>query len=64
MKRKFGDFVRSKMEVAQTNEVLLKVLAHNIVCLVHTIHELSIAPMLDAPLPINSLTNPQNRVQQ
>lgn len=63
MKRKFGDFVRSKTEVAQTNEVLLKVLAHNIVCLVHSIHELGIAPMLDAPLPINSLTCPENRVQ-
>ncbi len=42
MKRKFGDFIRSKTEVAQINEVLLKVLAHNIVCLVHSIHELGI----------------------
>lgn len=63
MKRKFGDFVRSKTETAQINELLLKVLAHNIVCLVHSIHELGIAPMLDAPLPINSLTCPENRVQ-
>jgi transposase len=46
MKRKFGDFVRSKTEVAQTNEVLLKVLAHNIVCLVHSISELGIEPSL------------------
>jgi transposase len=29
MKRKFGDFIRSRTEVAQINEVLLKVLAHN-----------------------------------
>jgi transposase len=46
MKRKFGDFIRSKTEVAQTNEALLKVLAHNIVCVVHSIHELGLAPML------------------
>ncbi len=46
MKRKFGDTIRSRTDVAQINEVLLKVLAHNIVCLVHSIHELGIAPML------------------
>lgn len=30
VKSKFGDAVRSKTEVAQINEVLLKVLCHNI----------------------------------
>ena len=30
IKSKFGDSVRSKREVAQVNEVLLKVLCHNI----------------------------------
>jgi transposase len=30
IKSKFGDAVRSKTEVAQVNEVLLKVLCHNI----------------------------------
>jgi transposase len=50
MKRKFGDFIRSKTEVAQKNEALLKVLAHNIVCVVHSIHELGIeASALVAP---------------
>lgn len=39
MKRKFSDNVRSKTETAQTNEVLLKVLCHNIVCLIHEMHE-------------------------
>ena len=39
MKRKFSDNVRSKTEVAQTNEVLLKVLCHNLVCLIHEMHE-------------------------
>ena len=39
MKRKFGDNVRSKTAVAQKNEALLKVLCHNIVCLIHEMHE-------------------------
>ena len=39
IKRKFSASVRSKTEVAQTNEVLLKVLRHNIVCLIHKMHE-------------------------
>ena len=39
MKRKFGDSIRSKSPVAQRNEALLKVLCHNIVCLIHEIHE-------------------------
>jgi hypothetical protein len=33
IKRKFGDFVRSKTDVAMVNEVLCKVLAHNLVVL-------------------------------
>jgi transposase len=45
IKRKFGETIRSRTEIAQINEVLLKVLAHNIVCLVHSIHELGIDPM-------------------
>lgn len=44
MKRKFGDALRSKTEVAQFNEALCKVLAHNICCLIQSIHELGIAP--------------------
>jgi hypothetical protein len=36
--------VRSKTRVAQINEVLLKVLAHNIRCLIHAMAELNIAP--------------------
>lgn len=42
IKRKFGDFVRCKSERSQTNEVLCKILAHNIVCLVHEIFILKI----------------------
>jgi hypothetical protein len=39
MKRKFGAVLRSKTPVAQRNEALLKVLCHNIVCVIHEIHE-------------------------
>ena len=42
MKRKFGDFVRSKTDIAMTNEVLCKVLCHNIVVVIHEMHELGI----------------------
>lgn len=44
MKRKFGDSVRSKTETACKNEVLAKVLCHNLVVVVHEMHELGIAP--------------------
>ena len=44
MKRKFGDFVRSKTDVAMTNETLCKVLAHNLVVLIHEMYELGIEP--------------------
>ena len=42
IKGKFGDAIRGKTETAQLNEVLLKVLCHNI-CVVHqSMHELKI----------------------
>ena len=39
IKGKFGDSVRSKTKAAQANEVLLKVLCHNICCLIMAICE-------------------------
>jgi hypothetical protein len=42
MKRVFGDTLRSKGMDAQTNELLLKVIAYNIVCVVHSIFELGV----------------------
>lgn len=45
MKRKFGDSVRSKTDVAMTNEVLCKVLCHNLVVLIHEMYELGIDPV-------------------
>ncbi|HVE70828.1 MAG TPA: transposase [Thermoanaerobaculia bacterium] len=42
MKRVFTDTLRSKGEVAQANELLLMVVAHNIRCVVHSIFELNV----------------------
>jgi len=44
IKAKFGAAVRSKTPVAQMNEVLCKVLCHNLCVLVQSIYELGIAP--------------------
>ena len=44
IKSKFGDAVRSKTEIAQVNEVLLKVLCHNICVVIHETFELGIEP--------------------
>ncbi len=46
IKAKFGDSVRSKTDTAMKNEVLCKVVAHNICCLISAIHELGIEPNL------------------
>lgn len=42
IKRLFGETLRSKGFVAQANELLLKVLAYNITCVVHSIFELGV----------------------
>jgi transposase len=44
IKRKFGDALRSKTDIAMINETLCKILCHNIVVLVHEMHELGIDP--------------------
>ncbi len=44
VKRLFGDSVRSRNEVAMRNEVLAKLLAYNLTCLVHAIFELGLDP--------------------
>ena len=44
IKAKFGDVIRSKDKTAQINEVLLKVLCHNIVVLIQEMFELDIGP--------------------
>jgi transposase len=42
MKRKFGDSIRSKTDIAMINETLCKVLCHNLVVLIHEMQELGI----------------------
>lgn len=45
VKTKFGDAVRSKTDVAAKNEVLCKILCHNICCLISAMYELGIDPV-------------------
>jgi len=44
IKRKFGDSLRSKTDVAMANETLCKILCHNLVVLIHEMYELGIDP--------------------
>ena len=48
IKRKFGGSLRSKLFTAQINEVLCKVLCHNLAVLVHSMYELGIEPEFKA----------------
>lgn len=52
IKGKFGASIRSKAPTAQRNEVMLKVLCHNVCVLVQSIYELGIEPTFWAPRPI------------
>jgi transposase len=45
VKRRFGDAVMSKTDVAMANEVLCKLLAHNLCCLIQEQEELGIVPV-------------------
>ncbi len=42
IKTKFGDYVRSKTDVAMRNEVLAKILCHNLCVLINAMHELGV----------------------
>jgi len=44
VKSKFGDSVLSKSDVGQQNEVLAKIVAHNVCVLIGAIHELGLEP--------------------
>jgi transposase len=44
IKAKFGASVRAKTPTAQVNEVLCKILCHNICCLIQSIYELGLEP--------------------
>jgi transposase len=45
IKRKFSDSLRSRTDTAMKNEALCKILCHNLVVLIHEIHELGIDPV-------------------
>lgn len=47
IKGKFRDSVRSKSETGQVNEILLKILCHNICVLISAMHELGITPSFE-----------------
>lgn len=44
VKAKFGDTLTSKTDTAQRNEALLKMLAHNVVVVGQSVHEIDLAP--------------------
>jgi transposase len=44
IKRKFGGSVRSKSRTSQVNEILCKILCHNLSVLVHAMYELGVTP--------------------
>jgi len=45
VKRKFGDSVRSKMDIAMKNEVLAKLICHNICCVIQSAYEFGVEPI-------------------
>lgn len=51
MKAKFGASVRSKLPVAQVNEVLAKCLCHNLACLVSSMYETGLKPQFWTEAP-------------
>ena len=52
LKAKFGDSVRSKTDTAMKNEVLVKIVCHNIVVLVSAMYELGLDPTFWAGLAV------------
>jgi hypothetical protein len=44
IKAKFGERLRSKGETAQVNELLCKILSHNLCCLISSMYELGVDP--------------------
>ena len=52
IKAKFEEKVKSKTPIAQCNEVLAKILCHNIVVLIHEMYELGIDPTFSGYTPV------------
>lgn len=57
IKFKFGDSVRSKTWTAQVNEVLSKVVCHNISAVIQEMFELGIKPKFEMLITVPSNTN-------
>jgi len=55
IKSKFGDSIRSKKMTSQVNELLIKVLCHNIVCVIHEVCELGIKAEFSLEVANNSV---------
>ena len=45
IKRKLGDSVRSEGELAMRNEVLAKLVCHNLCCLISAMYEMGVNPV-------------------
>ena len=54
VKAKFGPAVRTKNPSSQVNEVLVKILCHNICVLIQSIYELGVEPIFDTSQPSGS----------
>ena len=50
IKAKFGGAVRSKTPVAQVNEVLVKILCHNVCCYIQSAYEMGVDPTFGTEL--------------
>lgn len=60
MKKKFWEGIRSRTPIAQHNELLLKVLVYNIVCVIHSMYEFGIEAEFEELLPKNDDECPEN----
>jgi hypothetical protein len=45
IERKFGDVVRSQGDLAMANEVLAKLVCHNLCCLISAMYEMGVNPV-------------------
>ena len=65
IKRVFGDFVRSRNKTAQINEVLLKIICHNLRQIIFAMFELGLAPTFGqkSSLPEKSPNEPTCRAK-
>lgn len=48
IKRKFGDSVKAKNDLSMRNEVLAKIVCHNLSCVIHAMYEFGIDPSFKA----------------